>query len=156
VSKGVDRVLDRSSLPAKGAAAGGVHAAAASAADRMRSAGSGALFSALVRLEEVVDQETAALKGHVAIDLKAFNDRKNQALLELSRALRQLQGAPPDAALTVQLGSLRSKLEVNRAVLKLHVEAVREISATLSDAIRDADSDGTYSQAAIRSAYKQQ
>jgi hypothetical protein len=46
-----------------------------------------------------------------------------------------------------RLAGLRAKLDANRAVLKLHLEAVREIANIMSDAIRDAESDGTYSPA---------
>ncbi len=105
------------------------------------------LEAAVQRLEDLVEQETAALRGRRVIDLKDFNDRKNQALLELMRALRHLQPGPSNGALQAQLGGLKAKLEVNRAVLKMHLDAVREVSTTLSDAIRDADSDGTYTQA---------
>lgn len=108
------------------------------------------LEAAVQRLEDIVEQETAALRGRKVIDLKDFNDRKNHALLELSRALKHLKPGPEDAGLLHQLGGLRTKLEANRVVLKMHLEAVREVSATLSDAIRDAESDGTYTQAIRR------
>jgi hypothetical protein len=97
------------------------------------------------RLEEVVEQETAALRGRTAVDLKVFNTRKSQGLLELNRALRGLDGAPRDEALAARLAGLRAKLDVNRAVLEMHLAAVREVASALADAIRDADSDGTYS-----------
>ena len=99
------------------------------------------------RLEEIVEQETSALRMRQAIDLKAFNDRKSQALLELMRWLRTVQGVGASPTLAARIGSLKEKLAVNQAVLKLHLEAVREISTTLSDAIRHAESDGTYTPA---------
>lgn len=99
------------------------------------------------RLEEIVDQETLALRTRKAVNLKEFNDRKSQALLELTRSLRQVQGAGPDPALAARVGSLKVKLAVNQAALKVHLEAVREISTSLADAIRHAESDGTYTQA---------
>lgn len=104
------------------------------------------------RLEEIVEQETAALQTRQAINLKEFNDRKSQALLELTRSLRSLGagGHPPSPTLAARVGSLKAKLATNQAVLKIHLEAVREISTTLADAIRHAESDGTYSQATIR------
>jgi hypothetical protein len=101
---------------------------------------------AVDRLEEVVDQETAALQARRAVDLKEFNDRKSQGLLELTRAMRHMQGAAPDAAAVARLASLRGKLELNRAALKLHLDAVREISTVVADAMRNADSDGTYAR----------
>ena len=98
------------------------------------------------RLEEVVDQETAALRNRTAIDLKDFNNRKSQGLLELNRALRGLVDNPPkDRTVSTRLAGLRAKLDVNRAVLETHLAAVREVATVLADAIRDAESDGTYS-----------
>src|SRR6185503_19748050 len=97
------------------------------------------------RLEEVVDQETAALRNRTAIDLKDFNNRKSQGLLELNRALRGLDNPPKDRTVTTRLAGLRTKLDVNRAVLETHLAAVREVATVLADAIRDAESDGTYS-----------
>lgn len=98
------------------------------------------------RLEEIVDQETMALRSRKAVNLKEFNDRKSQALLELTRSLRLVQGGAPDPALAARVGSLKVKLAVNQAALKVHLEAVREISTSIADAIRQAESDGTYTQ----------
>lgn len=135
------------SLPAPGAAAAAV-------SDRERPALGGAIEIVIQRLEEVVDQETAALKSRKAVDLKDFNDRKSHALLDLTRALRQMQAnGAVHSQLERRLGSLRAKLEVNRQVLKMHLEAVREVSTTLADAIREQDSDGTYGPG-VRMAYK--
>jgi hypothetical protein len=99
------------------------------------------------RLEEIVDQETTALRDRRAIDLKDFNNRKSQALLELTRSLRQMDGIGPNPSLAARVGVLKSKLAVNQEMLRLHLEAVREISTTLADAIRHSESDGTYTQA---------
>ena len=102
--------------------------------------------SAIERHEEAVEQETAALRARASFDLKEFNDRKSLGLLELTRAMRQIDGTPPDQALTARLAGLRDKLDVNSAVLKLHLDAVREVSAAMAEAMRDVDSDGTYSR----------
>ena len=110
-------------------------------------AASAALERCIARLEDVVDNETAALKSRTAVDLREFNDRKSQGLLDLSRSLRLFQGAAPGKAVMARLADLRAKLDVNQAVLKLHLDAVREIATIMSDAIRDAESDGTYSPA---------
>jgi hypothetical protein len=110
-------------------------------------AASAALERCIARLEDVVDNETAALKSRTAVDLREFNDRKSQGLLDLSRSLRLFQGAAPGKAVMARLAGLRAKLDVNQAVLKLHLDAVREIATIMSDAIRDAESDGTYSPA---------
>jgi hypothetical protein len=102
--------------------------------------------SALVRLEEAVEQETAALRARASVDLKEFHERKSQGLLELTRAMRHIDGGTPTPSLMQRLSSLRARLETNSALLKLHLDAVREISAVMTDAIRDAESDGTYSR----------
>jgi hypothetical protein len=104
------------------------------------------VVSAIERLEETVEQETAALQSRGRFDLKEFNDRKSRGLLDLTRAMRPIEGVAPDQLLVTRLASLRAKLETNSAALKLHLDAVREISAAMADAMRDADSDGTYSR----------
>lgn len=114
-------------------------------ADGDGAATSCAFEKCIERLEDVVVQETAALKGRAAADLREFNNRKSQGLLELSRSLRYLQGAAPSNAVLARLAGLREKLDANRAVLKLHLDAVREVSTIMADAIRDSESDGTYS-----------
>jgi hypothetical protein len=103
------------------------------------------LERAIERLEDVIEQETKALKSRAAVDLEAFNVRKSQGLLELNRALRGLDGLVRDKVVQARLAGLRAKLAVNQAVLKMHLEAVREVASVLADAIRDAESDGTYS-----------
>jgi len=67
-------------------------------ADGDRAAASSAFERCIQRLEAVVDQETAALKGRTATDLREFNNRKSQGLLELSRSLKYFQIAPPTNA----------------------------------------------------------
>jgi hypothetical protein len=133
-------------------AGGGVLAAGA---ERGKAQAGAAIEVVLHRLEEVVDQETAALRSRKPVDLKDFNDRKSHALLDLSRALKQMQaGGKPQPQIERRLGELRVKLEENRRVLQMHLEAVREVSTRLSDAIRDQESDGTYGPAAaVRTAY---
>jgi hypothetical protein len=128
-------------------------APAPGAAPGVRSGAAPMLEVTIQRLEEIVDQETLALRSRKAVNLKEFNDRKSQALLELTRSLRQMQGAGRDPALAARVGALKVKLAVNQAALKVHLEAVREISTSLAEAIRHAESDGTYTQA-ISSAAK--
>lgn len=109
----------------------------------------------IMRLEEVIDQETEALRSRKSVDLKGFNERKGQALLELTRLLRHVQGGAGNPQLQARMASVRAKLEVNRSVLKMHLEAVREIAETLSDAIRNAESDGTYSHTVLANSRRQ-
>lgn len=105
------------------------------------------------RVEMVVDSETAALRARAAIDLKDFNNRKSQALLEFSLAVRALDGKTLDSDLVERLKVLRGKLETNRVVLRMHLEAVREIAGVVADTIQDSEGDGTYSQFAGAGGY---
>jgi hypothetical protein len=81
------------------------------------------LERAIERLEEVVDQETAALRSRAGVDLADFNNRKSQGLLDLNRALRSHDGLARDKAALARLAGLRAKLDANRAVLKTHLDA---------------------------------
>lgn len=100
----------------------------------------------LQRVEKLVDRETAALRSRAAIDFKAFNNGKSQALLELSLAVRSLGATRLDAELIERLKILRGKLDTNRVVLRMHLDAVREVANVVSETIQDSERDGTYSQ----------
>ena len=108
-----------------------------------------ACLRAIERVEQVVEQETLALQQRKRSGLDDFNRRKSHGLLDLTRAIRALGGAAAGHSLQPRLRSLQAKLRENAAVLKMHLEAVQEISAVMARAIRDGESDGTYS-AAIR------
>ena len=110
-----------------------------------RSASLAAFLAAIDRLAQAVELETESLEQHRSTDLKDFNARKSQGLLELSRAMRAIDGMPADPVVAERLGALRAKLEKNTAVLKMHMDAVGEIASMMSEAIQDAESDGTYS-----------
>ena len=120
----------------------------AALAGELAGAGRLRLGAIIEHLSAVVEEETALLRRGAAIDLKAANDRKSQALLQLTRAARQLdQSALSDPVVRARLAALRQTLASNQAVLKLHLEAVREVSDIVCAAIRHAESDGTYSPA---------
>lgn len=102
------------------------------------------LVSALERLEDLVDQETDALRRRAPLDLADINRRKSRSLLELSRAARGTEVRQADA-LQQRLGRLREKLLDNQAVVSLHLAAAQEVGAILDQALREAESDGTYS-----------
>jgi hypothetical protein len=104
----------------------------------------GAFGKAVERLEQVIDLETQILMENKPADLREFNHRKNFGLLELTRTMRALNGMPSEQV-RVLLINLRAKLDRNRKALDIHLRAVQEISAIISKAIRDSESDGTYS-----------
>lgn len=100
--------------------------------------------STLDRLADMLDEETAALKRYSSADIRRFNQKKSQALLELTKAIKQSGGLPADHALRPKLERVKAKLEENSAALQMHLHAMREISLILLGVIHDADSDGTY------------
>ncbi len=98
------------------------------------------------RIEDYLDEETAALDKAPNFDLKASNDRKSQGLVDLNEAMRRLNPADIDEDLNLRLQMFRAKLDVNLRKIRLHLEAVKEIAGMLSDAIQNAESDGTYTR----------
>lgn len=118
-------------------------------------AAAASLVRAIDRVEEVVEQETAALRNRAQVDHKEFNTRKSHGLLELTRAMRLFEPGALTEPLQIRLAALRAKLEANRAALAMHLEAVREISTIMAEAMQKAESDGTYSEAAVRAGLRQ-
>jgi hypothetical protein len=104
------------------------------------------VISVIWRIEGYLDEETAALQKLHAFDFKASNDRKSQGLVDLNQALRRLQKPDVNPELVARLEAFRSKLAANQRVIRLHLDAVKEIAALLSDAIQNAASDGTYTR----------
>lgn len=109
-----------------------------------------ALLRAIERTEDLLIEETFALENRRAIDFVSFVRRKNQSLLEITRAARALKDFEVEPTVTDRLAGLKEKLERNQAVLRLHLEAVREVAELLAKAARDVESDGTYSMPNFR------
>lgn len=97
------------------------------------------------RLTKLLEDEIAALRAQRTVDLDEISDRKNQMLLELSRISRGLDDSTADPALRPVLERLRAGLDENLSALELNIGAVRDVTDILASAIREADSDGTYS-----------
>lgn len=105
------------------------------------------LTQAINRLESVLVGETLALREGRNVSVTESSNRKNQCLLELSRISRGLDPATVTPNLKVRLSGLRDRLEDNRQVLWLHMEATGEITRLIAKAMSDAESDGTYGSA---------
>jgi hypothetical protein len=110
-----------------------------------------AVLVTIDRIEQVIDEETRELRSQKVTNLRDFNHRKSQSLLELSRAVRGLGDAARDRRLQGKLDRLRAKLGDNLAVLGMHLAAAHEVSGIISRAIQEAESDGTYSAESPRS-----
>ena len=103
------------------------------------------LMKSLDRLEETLDQETAALMARDLSNLEEFNRRKSQCLLEISRMVRTLDIHALDQKATKRLQNLQAKIETNQDMLQQHMQAVQEVASIISNAIQKAESDSTYS-----------
>jgi hypothetical protein len=106
------------------------------------------LLAAIRRLESVVEEETVVLETGEKIDLDDFSMRKSRSMLEFVHLMRARIHLGGETEITDEIQRLRQKLERNRAVLEMHYEAVREVAAIIVRAIREAESDGTYSATA--------
>jgi hypothetical protein len=104
------------------------------------------VISILRRIEGYLDEETIALDKAPNFDLKASNDRKSQGLVDLNQAMRRLKNADVNEELELRLQAFRKKLAINLRKIRLHLDAVKEITAMLADAIQSAESDGTYTR----------
>jgi flagellar biosynthesis/type III secretory pathway chaperone len=105
-----------------------------------------AAFAAVAdRLEQVLDGESSALERNQPCDLPAICQRKRQGLLELSRFLPRAAASTEQDAAKQRLDRLAIKLDRNHRALGIQLQAVREVADIIARAMRDADSDGTYS-----------
>ncbi|RXG99944.1 flagellar biosynthesis protein FlgN [Bradyrhizobium zhanjiangense] len=102
------------------------------------------LLAAIRRLESIVEEETAALAAGKKIDFDDFSARKSRSMLEFVRLMRARMHLGGEIEITEEIQRLREKLERNRSVLEMHYDAVREVATVIVKAIKDAESDGTY------------
>jgi hypothetical protein len=116
----------------------------------LQPAGGSTLLPILKRLEEVLQDETDALRRQSAAELPQLFQRKCQGLLELANMQRSLGDATLSEPVRAALASVRHSLNVNRDVLKLHIDATTELIEVFAQAIRDSESDGTYDQGYAR------
>ena len=118
--------------------------AVAGGADAARSDEVRGLVAAIRRLEGIVEEETAALSTGKKIDFDDFSARKSRSMLEFVRLMRARMHLGAEVEVTEEIQRLREKLERNRSILELHYDAVREVAGIIVKAIKEAESDGTY------------
>ncbi|MDF0515911.1 flagellar biosynthesis protein FlgN [Bradyrhizobium yuanmingense] len=125
-------------LPAGGGEARG------DAADAMRSDEVRGLLAAIRRLASIIEEETTALATGQKIDFDDFSARKSRSMLEFVRLMRARMHLGGEVEITEEIQRLRERLERNRAILEMHYDAVREVASIIVKAVKDAESDGTY------------
>ena len=104
----------------------------------------GGLLAAIRRLASIVEEETAALTTGQKIDFDDFSARKSRGMLEFVRLMRARMHLGGEVEITEEIRRLREKLERNRSILEMHYDAVREVAGIIVKAIKEAESDGTY------------
>jgi hypothetical protein len=103
-------------------------------------------FSALIgRIEEAVEEETAAIRTDLGFDIKSSNARKSRYLYELTRAMKGIGEAEFLAEHRDGIKRLREKLATNEAAIRAHLNAVSEVASLMQNAIQHSEADGTYS-----------
>ncbi|QAU45293.1 flagellar biosynthesis protein FlgN [Bradyrhizobium guangzhouense] len=102
------------------------------------------LLTAIRRLETIVEEETGALATGQKIDFDDFSARKSRSMLEFVRLMRARMHLGSESEITEEIQRLREKLERNRSLLEMHYDAVREVASIFVRAIKEAESDGTY------------
>lgn len=106
------------------------------------------LSTIIGRIEETVEAETHGLKTDMRFDLQSSNARKSRYLYELTRAMKGIGQADFLNEHRDGIRRLREKLSRNEAVIRAHLNAVTEVATLMQDAIRHAETDGTYSAGA--------
>lgn len=110
----------------------------------------GSALSLIERLRETLAAESADVVRRGRVDYEAYNWRKAQGLLELSRFTPVLALAHSHPALRAAVAGLNAALENNARVLSVQLKAAKAVADIVAQAVRDGQSDGTYSAMAWR------
>lgn len=102
--------------------------------------------SVLGRLETIIDNENEKIGKDPKFDLKVSNAHKSRCLYELTMLFRDTPHEEIASGYINQVRGIKEKLAVNARRVEAHLNAVRAVADLLKNAIRDADTDGTYSQ----------
>ncbi len=97
------------------------------------------------RLRQTLDEENEDIARRGPVDYHAYNLRKSQGLLELNRLAPALADNQVGPVLRAALADLHAKLETNRRMLRTQLQAAQAVSDIIARAIRESQSDGTYS-----------
>lgn len=102
------------------------------------------------RLTRTVTAETEDIVAGRPAPYELYGQRKNQGLLELSRLLPAFAKAGGGKDLGGALGELNAALEANKRSLGMQLKAAIAVSEIIARAIREGQSDGTYTARAWR------
>lgn len=100
----------------------------------------------LERLTQLLRDENTLLARRESGFHGQFTERKTQLLRDLMVAERGCKSPSALAALAAPARLLKETLKRNQQLLAAHIQAVKEVSDIIVDALRQAESDGTYSR----------
>lgn len=103
------------------------------------------ILPAVDRLRKTLEEENEDIARRGRVDYHAYNMRKSQGLLELKRLAPAIAGNPIGPVLHDALVDLQAKLEINRGLLRTQLDAAQAVADIIARAIRESQSDGTYS-----------
>jgi len=115
------------------------------------------LTAAIRALIEVVDHESSLLEQYRNPDYSEINARKargvrvlNQTMAEYATELNQMERIKVEQ----HLATLQVRLDRNRVLLEMHLDAVGEMAQLLQQACDEQEADGTYDPASLQAALK--
>lgn len=101
------------------------------------------LSQVVANLTRLLDYEHSLLAANDYAKLDSVVADKHRIMNQLV-ALSPGQGQVASPALEAELGGLKSRLERNMKALKIRSGAISELAGTIEEAMRSAQSDGTY------------
>ena len=104
----------------------------------------------LERLTRTVTAETEDIVAGRPAPYEIYGQRKAQGLLELNRLTPALAGSRRGGRLASALADLNAALEANKRALGVQLRASIAVAEIIARAIRDGQSDGTYTAGAWR------
>jgi len=105
-------------------------------------------LASIKAIEDVLDYETQTLESHGNPDFKDIHARKERAIHALNLIWQenpQIDEEENRAWIVDALLPLRTKLERNEKILKIHHDAVGELVEMMSAVAQAHEADGTYS-----------
>ncbi|AQS40923.1 MAG: Hypothetical protein BHV28_02000 [Candidatus Tokpelaia hoelldobleri] len=115
------------------------------------------LTAAIRGLIEVVDHESGLLEQYRNPDYSEINARKargirvlNQTMTEYATELNEMERVEVEQ----HLATLQVRLDRNRVLLEMHLDAVGEMAQLLQQAYDEQEADGTYDPASLQAALK--
>jgi len=103
------------------------------------------ILPVLERLRTAVEAENREIAARGRVDYRVHTQRKNQGLFELSKLKGPIERARCHPAIAAAFSDLAAKLDVNRRLLAAQLKAARTVADIVARAIRENQSDGTYS-----------